>query len=180
MIVKNFGCAQLYSIQLWGCEMPFKGYKQTEEHKRKLSVTLTGRTISEETRQRLRDARTKKPWTCTSYGMLNKRHSKETKRQMSIARKEYLKTNKNGMEDKHHTEEVKEKISKSNKGKHLSTTSVKHHVYLEENDDKIMKMEAGIHTKLHRFAYHYLYEKYGKKGIDDYIIWFNRTIKRII
>jgi len=46
----------------------------------------------------------------------------------------------------------------------------KHHIYLTEGPTKIMT--RAIHMKLHRKAYEYILERFGKEEIDKYIVWF--------
>ncbi len=56
-----------------------------------------------------------------------------------------------------------------------STSIAKHHVYLEKNNNKILKLTYSKHAKLHSAVYEYLYNIQGKKGIDKYIKWFDKT-----
>jgi len=51
---------------------------------------------------------------------------------------------------------------------------INHHIYLRENSNKTIKITTMTHQKLHNKVYNYLYDKYGKKGIDDYIKWFDK------
>ena len=51
---------------------------------------------------------------------------------------------------------------------------VKHHIYLKENSDEIMKISNSKHAQLHKRVYDFLYHKYGKKGVDNYIKWFDK------
>jgi len=67
---------------------------------------------------------------------------------------------------KKHTKKSKEKMRKS-----LS----KHHIYLKENHDKIIKLSKSKHSLLHVKAYTYIYQKYGKKGINNYLKWFDKN-----
>lgn len=53
-----------------------------------------------------------------------------------------------------------------------SNDNIKHHIYLKENSEEIIKLTNSIHRKLHQRVYDYLYEKYSKEGIDNYISWF--------
>lgn len=67
--------------------------------------------------------------------------------------------------NKTHTKETKRK---------MKTTLRKHHIYLRENRREIIKLTVNKHRQIHARAYHYIYAKYGKKGIDNYIRWFNK------
>jgi len=65
--------------------------------------------------------------------------------------------------------------------KHSNGTKIKmkntlrnHHIYLKENDPKTMKLPTKKHMQLHFRAYDYLYYKYGKKGINNYLKWFDQ------
>ena len=49
-----------------------------------------------------------------------------------------------------------------------------HHIYLKENSNETMKVAFKKHIKLHYQAYGYIYYRYGKKGIDNYIKWFDK------
>jgi len=52
--------------------------------------------------------------------------------------------------------------------------TAKHHIYLKENSHLMIEIAFNKHIKLHYTAYKYLYERYGKKGIDEYIKWFDK------
>jgi hypothetical protein len=77
------------------------------------------------------------------------------------------------------SEQTKKKIGESNRGKHSKkfnkNSIVKHHIYLKENSNKVLKLNRSQHIKLHFKVYNYLYELYGKNGIDDYIKWFKKN-----
>ena len=100
-----------------------------------------------------------------------------------------LKGNKNPMKRK----EVSKKVSQwrktnqfgrknpffskkhSNKSKLKMRTSLrKHHIYLIENSSEIMYLTASKHKQLHGRTYNYLYDRYGKKGINGYLKWFDK------
>jgi hypothetical protein len=69
-------------------------------------------------------------------------------------------------------------ISKANRGKITKNTIVKHHLDLDiENNSKsnILCLKSGEHQLFHRYAYHYLLEKYGIKEIKKYFYWFRRN-----
>lgn len=94
--------------------MPKKGYKPTEEHKRKLSESHKGKKPSEVSKQKMSESRkgkkhseeTKRKICKNHVGMLDKNHSEETRQKISLARK-----------GKKWTEEIRKKISESHKGK---------------------------------------------------------------
>jgi len=86
-----------------------------------------------------------------------------------------------------------DKIAKAHKGKKHSITTrrklikilkkarknglnltkiVNHHIYLKENSKETTKLTRKKHRQLHSRAYNYIYGKYGKKGIDNYLKWF--------
>ncbi len=127
--------------------MPKKGYKPTEEHRRKLSESGKGKLKSEETKKRIRKNHAKY-WK-------GKKRSEETKQKMSISRKgkkyfdseetkikksknspkywlgkNFLEETKKKMSDSHKgkksynmTEEIRKKMSESHKGKKGKTRS---------------------------------------------------------
>jgi hypothetical protein len=88
-----------------------------------------------------------------------------------------------------HSEESKEKMRNKFKGIKRSKKDVKailngmkrskHHIYLRENSNEILRIPQSVHSSIHRFAYKYIYLKYGKKGINGYLKWFNKNIRRI-
>jgi len=61
-----------------------------------------------------------------------------------------------------------------NTAKERSKRPVQHHIYKQENSKKTIELSYSKNMKLHHTAYDYLYEKYGEKGIDDYIKWFDK------
>lgn len=69
------------------------------------------------------------------------------------------------------------KQSETQKGKYNKESIVNHHIYLEKNNDETMKLTRSQHRKLHQRAYEYIYEKYGKTGINNYIRWFKKITK---
>jgi hypothetical protein len=76
-----------------------------------------------------------------------------------------LKGIKNGMYNKQHTEATIYKIK---------TYTVSHHIYLRDHSDETMELDRGKHSKLHREAYRYLMEVFGKEGINNYLKWFDK------
>lgn len=73
-----------------------------------------------------------------------------------------------GMLGKKHSKETLDK---------LRNCDCKHHIYLKENSNKKIILNKKKHMVLHFKAYEYLYEKYGKKGINNYIEWFDKKYK---
>ena len=61
----------------------------------------------------------------------------------------------------------------------LKRNPVKHHKYLKENSNDIMIISRKTHSKLHNHIYEYVYLKYGTRGIDNYLKWFNKNRRRI-
>lgn len=59
-----------------------------------------------------------------------------------------------------------EKVSLSKK------TLTNHHLYLKENSNIIIKLLSQKHGQLHIKAYNFIYEMWGKEGIDLYFQWF--------
>lgn len=90
--------------------MPLKGYKQTEEHKRKISEVEKGKIVSEETKKKQSISQIEyfKIHKNPRYGITV---SEETKQKMRIHHAGGI---------KYHTEETKIKISNSEKGKIVS------------------------------------------------------------
>ena len=98
--------------------MSKKGYKLSEEHKKKISLVMLGKCFSKETRQKMSESKTgaKNP----NFG---KQMSEEQKRKISIARKgikfseEHKKNIGIAQLGKYCSEETKRKMSLANKGK---------------------------------------------------------------
>ena len=128
--------------------MPKKGYKQTKEHREKISESQKGeknfwfgKHCSEETKEKIskankgkkRSEETKKKMREAQKGEMNfwfgKHHSKEHKEKVSKA----LLGRISGMKGKHHSEEAREKIGLGNKGKIVS----------EEAKEKMSKSKKG-------------------------------------
>lgn len=101
---------------------PKKGYKHTEEHRQKISKTLSGRQLAEEHKKKISEEHLGK--------RLGKRHTEESKqksREAQLGRK--------------HTEESKQKMSKAQLGKQRT----------EEFKQKISKARLGKpFTKEHK------------------------------
>jgi len=155
--------------------MPKKGYKQTEEHKRKRSKVLLGRIFSEETLEKMSKANMgeKNP----NFG---KKHTKETKRKISQA----LKGENNpmfGITGKNHpmfgrinnkhpnyskklSEETKQKISESKKGR-------KHTI---ETCQKISKGKRGKYCGKDSHMWR------GGTSLEPYCFEFTKDLKEFI
>lgn len=105
--------------------MQKKGYRQTEEHKRKIRKGNKGKKLSEETKRKISEANEgeKAYW----YG---KRLSKKIKKKMSEAHK-----------NKHHSKETKRKMSESHKGKKSALRC--HWKLSEETKRKIGESHRG-------------------------------------
>ena len=58
-------------------------YKKSSDHRKKLSMALKGKIISEETRKKLKDRTIKNGW----FYKIEKHHSNETKKKMSLRKK---------------------------------------------------------------------------------------------
>jgi len=142
---------------------------------------MYGKTHSEETKRKLSEA---------NKGYV---HTKERNKKISKANN----GKKNGMygrvgpnKGKHLSEETKLKISIAHKGLpsklkgrrrskitklKMSKALHKHHFDLNKQNNKqtnIALFTNGNHQNFHRFAYHYLLEKFGIKEIMKYYEWF--------
>jgi len=89
----------------------WKGRKHTEETKKKMSLAQTGRVVSKETREKMRQAKLKNP---TNYWLGKKRP--EIKKWLTPFKKGHKTWNKG----KPWSKEVKEKIKRASKGRHYS------------------------------------------------------------
>lgn len=98
----------------------------------------------------------------------NKPMSEVTKNKIKVTCQRLYKEGKL-LQNRKMTQETKDKIRKA-----LQI----HHIDLNRRNNKeenlIRKMTNGRHQKLHRFAYHYLLEKYGLSEIKRYFSWFNQ------
>ena len=92
------------------------GCVASEETRKKISVSLKGKTLSEEHRRKLSEAKKGRP-SC----MLGKKHSEETKRKMKG--KHLSEETRRKLSESHkgnkHSEETKKKMSESHKGKNI-------------------------------------------------------------
>ena len=111
--------------------MKLKGRHISEETRRKISnshkginIWMKGKTLSEETKKKI-----SKSLKGRQSGMFGKHHSEESKKKMSESRK----GEKNPFYGKHHSEENKIKWSEKKKGKHLS----------EEHKRKLSKLNTN-------------------------------------
>lgn len=131
--------------------------------------------------------------------MKGKRHSKETKRKMSIAKKgkclqeehkqKISKANKNrisSMKGKHHSNESKKKIGTASKRRwknkeyveKMNKTKNKHHLDLNHDNNKksnILILTRSNHRSIHARAYDYLVYVKGIKEVKKYVKWFNEN-----
>lgn len=151
-------------------------------------ATIFCRICNKEIRHRVKVKRVYCSKVCKDRGRkLYYKHSLEAKRKMRDARKGKSSWNKG----KHLSRKHKENISNSNKGKKLTSihkqrirkSLINHHVYLKENSTRTIKLPRANHRKLHARAYDYLYYRYGKRGLDNYLKWFDKKYslyKRII
>ena len=88
-----------------------EGRPHSEETRQKISEARKGKHHSEETRQKISEAN-----KGDNHPMYGKYHTEETKQKMSKIKK----GENNPMHGNHHSEEAKQKIREGNKGKHLS------------------------------------------------------------
>jgi len=176
-----------------------KGKHHTIKTRRKMSKTHKGKQQSKETKKKIKKANIKffknhpESRRKENNGFYNKQHTEKSKQKMR--RNLPNRSGKNNANFGNHklkghklTPEQCEKIRRnklgnkynlghkhSNKSKQkMRKTLRKHHIYLIENSDKVMLLPVGKHIQLHNRAYHYLYYKYGKKGINNYIKWFDK------
>lgn len=116
--IKHYDAANsnnFYNLQAGGQKQRGNGYKVSEETKRKISNSITGRKLSEETKRRMSEVR---------KGKHHKPLSEETKRKISDSNKLFYKNNperkqvgnKNGMYGKHIPCKNKELLSKKFSG----------------------------------------------------------------
>jgi len=103
---------------------PIESY-QDPEYLKKLSDSLKGHFVSEETRKKL------------SERMFGKKHAEETKKKMSEAQK----GEKNHMFGKKHTEETRKKMSEANTGEKNPFYGKKH---TEETRKKMSEAQKGV------------------------------------
>lgn len=99
-------------------------------------------------------------------GNKNPTKREEVRKKISKWRKINQFGNKNPMFGKKHKFITKQK---------MRTTLRKHHIYLIENSPEIIEISVSKHRQLHARAYSYIYDKYGKEGIDDYMKWFDKN-----
>ena len=163
----------------------YKGYKHTKKTKNKISLSNKGKhnhigknnpfygkhhnkkTIL----QILKKRRSYKGKNNPNYnndklkGDKNPMKCKNTSRKVSLWRQKNQFGKNNPMFGKNHSKKTLQKMKKVPR---------KHHIYLKENSNKIIKLSVGKHRQLHARAYNYIYDKYGQKGIDNYIKWFDK------
>jgi hypothetical protein len=132
------------TVEYWETHKPYNlGRKWTTEHKNKIGQA------------------------CKKYWSKKESRDNQSKRKLNTKR------------NYSHSIETREKISQALTGikrtvtfrNHLKKCVCKHHIYLEENSDKIIYLSNKDHSKLHNRAYEYIYTLLGKSGIDNYIKW---------
>jgi len=149
----------------------------------------------------LHTEKTKRKMRRNHKGMLGKHHTKQTKLKIGEANegrvpwikgrphteitKEKLRKINKGV---HKGKSLKERGHKfdcpcgvckakrgETKGRKLHRSSyVKHHIYLKENSREVIKLTWSKHRRLHSKVYSYVYDRFGKKGIDEYLKWFDK------
>jgi len=130
-----------------GKHNPFYGKKHTKEVKERISKLKKGKNIGKDN---------------PNYGNHKLKGHKLTPEQCEKIRQSKI-GNKSTL-GMRHTIMTKKKMREVKR---------KHHIYLKENSEEVILISCRTHIKLHLHAYHYIYEKYGKKGIDNYIKWFD-------
>ncbi len=118
--------------------MPHRGYKQTEEHKRKVSESNKNKYFSKEYRKKL------------SKAAIGKKHSEESKLKISLNHMNFF-GDKNPMFGKHHTKETLEKIKLKAKGrvtsedtkKKISVSNIGKHIISDELRNILSKIKIG-------------------------------------
>jgi len=146
-----------------------KGRKFSEEHKRKISIACSK--LKGENANWFGKHHTKKSRERMSKACTGRKLSEETKRKIGASHKGKLFSEKR--------REAMSKLMKNywtaeRRNKILNSPSTKHHIYLKENSDKTIKLTGREHLQIHHAAYRYIYIKYGKQGVDEYIKWFKR------
>ena len=142
-----------------------KGYKQSEETKRKIRLGNLGKKVSEETKRKVslankgkkRSEETKRKQSQRMIGKMNafygKKHSEESRKMMRQAQL----GEKNVLYGKHRSEETRKKISVSNMGKKQS----------EETKRKISKSNKGKLTGSKNPFYGKTHSEETRKKISD-------------
>jgi hypothetical protein len=127
-----------------GQNNPFFGRKHTKKTLKKQRIIKLGKICSEETKRKI--------------GLKSKGHTLSMDAKKRIGEK-----NRRNLLGRKLSLSTREKMSKS---------IANHHIYLKENSTETIKMKNRKHRQLHARAYDYIYVKYGKEGIDDYLKWF--------
>jgi hypothetical protein len=144
-------------------KLRFKGQHHTIEAKKKISKA------------------SKKRWQNKEYKKRVSNKISEGKKGKSLteSHKQALKNNHKGFTGKHQSKKNRKRISEKLMG-HAGAKNqpkiVRHHTYLVENSifNDIMLLTPAKHNSLHKQAYRYIMEIYGKIEIDKYIRWFDR------
>ena len=110
----------------------------------------------------------KKVSKAISKGKTGVKFSEEHKENLSKNNAKYWKGTK-GMVKSNSTS-----FKKGHKNYPMKTNKVRHHIYLKQNSDEIITLTVSKHNSLHKRAYDYIYDKYGEKGINSYLKWFNK------
>lgn len=130
---------------------------------------------------RICDKRSKICYDCYIKSMLGKnnksyKHGRYTKKYYCIDCKKELSQNLKAK--RCHDCANKILTRKKSRNDKMKKTLVKHHIYLKENSKETTKLTRRKHALLHQNAYEYIYKKYGKKGIDNYLKWFKRKWRK--
>jgi group I intron endonuclease len=93
-------------------------YERSEEYCKNVSSWLTGRNVSEETRQKLRENH--KDNSGEKNGFFGKKHTEETRDKISSGVKRHLENNSPPMLGRKHSDDTKKKISNAGMGRKAS------------------------------------------------------------
>lgn len=168
-ISRIIGCCKdviVYNLKKYCIPFKFRiGIKLSEEHKKKISKSHIG----------LKPKFTKIWRRRLSKSLKGRKLTEEWKQKISNSHKG-LKQSKS---------HIRKRMKKLNKLRKINpkfniTKNVKHHIFLKENSNKIIKISRKQHRQLHARAYDFIYYKYGEKGINSFLSWFFKkyTIKK--
>jgi hypothetical protein len=155
--------------------MPKKGYKQTEEHERRISESKVGKKRLDVSERMKNNNPMKRPEVAEkvskaltgvkkSLEATNKMRKALTGVKKSLEAKKRMSEARTGDRNPMKRPEVRTK---------MKTTLRKHHVYLKGNGNETIELRNSKHVQLHYGAYEYIYCKYGKEGVDDFLRWFD-------